>query len=290
MVLLTLVAFFHRWCSIFNADLALSVTMTAISTVLSIAMLPINLLLYTSFSYNDDVVDNLDWFALFLSLFIVISAIVLGLFSSYKLNSSKLRQWANVLGNLAGVSLMILSATVANNGDDSDSKIWSRSWQFYIGVSLLCVLGLVLTNIFATFAKLKPPERVTVAIECCYQNVGIATSLALTMFSGPELNQAMGVPVFYAITEIVLISVFCLGAWKSGWTKAPTTEDLCKVLFTSYEEGVTKSSSSDSRNTYDEVTKSWSDMDTEVETEIATHHIDDGGDGGDSAAPKLSSV
>lgn len=73
------------------------------------------------------------------------------------------------------------------------------------------------------------------AIECCYQNVGIATSLALTMFSGEELNQAMGVPFLYGMAEVVFISIYCIGVWKMGWTKAPAGENLFKVLATSYE-------------------------------------------------------
>jgi hypothetical protein len=44
------------WCSMFNADLALSVTMTAISTLLSVIMLP--LLVYTRWTYSADVVDS----------------------------------------------------------------------------------------------------------------------------------------------------------------------------------------------------------------------------------------
>ena len=63
------------WCSMFNAELALSVTMTGLSTVLSIIMLPVNLLLYTKWTYSDDVVQSLDWTALFVSLVVVISGI-----------------------------------------------------------------------------------------------------------------------------------------------------------------------------------------------------------------------
>ena len=66
----------------FNADLALSVTMTAISTLLSIIMLPLNLLLYSRFSYDDDVIAVLDWMSLFVALVVVIGAITLGLFCS----------------------------------------------------------------------------------------------------------------------------------------------------------------------------------------------------------------
>lgn len=49
------------WCSLFNAELSLSVTMTALSTLLSTIMLPTNLILYTRWTYSSDVVQSLDW-------------------------------------------------------------------------------------------------------------------------------------------------------------------------------------------------------------------------------------
>jgi len=69
--------------------------MTAISTILSIAILPLNLLLYTRYSYNDDVIHQLDWHSLFLALFIVIFAIALGLYCSYRNQSYIFNQRAN---------------------------------------------------------------------------------------------------------------------------------------------------------------------------------------------------
>ncbi|CAB9496396.1 Ileal sodium/bile acid cotransporter [Seminavis robusta] len=222
------------WCSIFNADLALSVTMTAVSTILSVIFLPLNLALYTRFSFDDDVIGNIDWVALFLSISVVVAAIFLGLLSSYMIRTIVFRRGANILGNVAGVGLMLFSATVANTGE-GDSKIWERHWSFYVAVSLPCALGLLIANIIAYVRKLKPAERVTVAIECCYQNVGLSSSLALTMFSGTELNEAMGVPFFFAVSEIVFISTYCLVAWKLGWTKAPKDANLCAVICRSYE-------------------------------------------------------
>lgn len=79
----------------FNADLALSVAMTAISTLLSTVFLPLNLLLYTRYSYEDDVLQNLDWTSLFIALVIVISAISLGLLCSWKVHSHKFNSMVN---------------------------------------------------------------------------------------------------------------------------------------------------------------------------------------------------
>ena len=86
----------------FNADLALSVTMTAISTLLSIFMLPANLLLYSRFSYDDDVIEALDWMSLFTALVVVIGAITLGLFFSAKLHSNKFNVVANKVSDCKG--------------------------------------------------------------------------------------------------------------------------------------------------------------------------------------------
>ena len=71
----------------FNADLALSVTMTAISTILSIFLLPVNLYIFTNLSYEADVLHAMDWTSLFVALLIVMIAIGLGLYCSYKIQN-----------------------------------------------------------------------------------------------------------------------------------------------------------------------------------------------------------
>ena len=40
------------WCSVFNADLALSVAMTTTSTFFAMVMLPLNTLMYVNFAYG----------------------------------------------------------------------------------------------------------------------------------------------------------------------------------------------------------------------------------------------
>ena len=50
-----------------------------------------------------------------------------------------------------------------------------------------------------------------------------------------ERAQAVAVPLFYGIVEAVAIGVYCVWAWKVGWTKAPPNEKLCTVVTKSYE-------------------------------------------------------
>ena len=74
-----------------------------------------------------------------------------------------------------------------------------------------------------------------VAVESCYQNTGIATSLALGVFEGAELNEAMGVPFYFGMVEAFLVGVYCVICWKAGYTKAPSDAPLWRVILTSYE-------------------------------------------------------
>ena len=50
-----------------------------------------------------------------------------------------------------------------------------------------------------------------------------------------ERAQAVAVPIFYGLVEAVAIGIYCVWAWKVGWTKAPADEKLCVVITKSYE-------------------------------------------------------
>ena len=40
---------------------------------------------------------------------------------------------------------------------------------------------------------------------------------------------------FYGVVEALFVSIYCLGAWKAGWTKAPASAPIWRVLLLSYE-------------------------------------------------------
>ena len=157
----------------FNADLALSVTMTAIGTLVSSIMLPANLMLYVNAAFRgengetaegeESVIDSIDWVSLFTSLAIVIAAIGLGLFASYKVSNQKFNVWSNRLGSISGLLLVLFSMLLSSFSGDEDAKVWSQHWTFYLGVSLPCLAGLVISTFLSThLARLKKPEVVSV--------------------------------------------------------------------------------------------------------------------------------
>jgi hypothetical protein len=211
---------------------------------MSVALLPFNLFVYTYLAYGHkeneqgvSIIQALDFETIFISLSVVLSAIVLGLYMGYRYDSPRAHERANRLGSICGLLLVVSSVVMSNGGHDSQSRLWNQPWPFYLAVAAPCVVGLCLSTLLArTVVKLSPPESVTIAIECCYQNTGIATSVAITMFArADERAQAVAVPLFYGVVEAVVCGLYCVYMWKMGWTKAPPNERFCTVISKSYE-------------------------------------------------------
>ena len=75
----------------------------------------------------------------------------------------------------------------------------------------------------------------TCSVECCYQNTGIATAVAISMFQGEDVAEAVKIPLWYGIVEAVALGLYLIIAWKLGYTKAPSNEKFCTVISKSYE-------------------------------------------------------
>lgn len=144
------------------------------------------------------------------------------------------RTRCNAVGNAAGGSLIIFSFIFSSSEGD---PIWDRSGSFYLVVALPCVLGIVFAAAISSLPcfGLSGPERSSVCIECCYQNVALAQAVAMNMYEGKEAGIAVGVPVFYGFVEIVTIGLFCLTSWRAGMTYAPAKDPLWKVITHSYQ-------------------------------------------------------
>jgi predicted Na+-dependent transporter len=221
------------WCSMFNADLALSVTLTAISTCLSVIVLPFNLLLYSRLAYGDDLADVVDWGSLAIAVLLVICAVSCGLLSSALMKSHDFNLNVNRLGNVAGTILIIFSAILSSSNENA--RIWDRDARFYCGIALPSFIALIVSNIVTLSLKLPHVEVVTISIESCYQNVGIAMSVALATFYGEALARAVAVPFYYGVIQAILSLVYSICAWKMGWTKAPADVPFWTMICTSYE-------------------------------------------------------
>ena len=242
------------WCSLSNADLALSIAMTSASTLACILFLPLNLALYTAL-LTPGMHVQIAWEQLFLSVVVVMVAVLCGAAASHSfsrlqrdfeggdgvasasalplgLSAQAMRQGMNTLGSAAGIGLMVFGG--ASNATSSD-PLWENDADWFACVAAPCLLGLTSAVAIAFRLDLAHPSCVAVAIECVYQNTGLALTIALSAVPADKVGMASGVPIFYGIVEIICVPTFALIAWRLGWTYAPPTDNIVKVLALSYQ-------------------------------------------------------
>ena len=222
------------WCSVCNADLALSVAITTASTLVSCAALPLNLLIYVKTISGTDV--RLDWWQITISCGVVVVAVAVGLLTSLRLERRG-RQLVNRLGSVAGVCLMGMSAT---SNTMSHDPIYGKPPRWFLGVCLPVPLGLLATFGLSRCLRLEPPEATTVAIECVYQNTALALAISLSAFPRSMAGAATAVPLVYGLAEIVFIFCFGCFAWRMGWSHAPKAANLCEFLVEDYQPEATE--------------------------------------------------
>eukprot|EP01059_Diplonema_ambulator_P009216 TRINITY_DN19058_c0_g1_i1.p1 TRINITY_DN19058_c0_g1~~TRINITY_DN19058_c0_g1_i1.p1 ORF type:complete len:385 (+),score=30.68 TRINITY_DN19058_c0_g1_i1:71-1225(+) len=222
-------AFSNWFCSLFNADLALSIAMTTCSTLLALAILPLNIYIYVSLAYGSKVV--LDWVALFISVASAAAGMVTGILISWK--RPHWRRKCNVAASFAGIALIIYGAFTST----TKAPLWNRAGLFYVQVATPCVLGVIISTLLTILTKLPGPTSVAIAIECGYQNTGIAMSIVMATFKGDDQGEALGVPLYYGTIQAIVLIIYNLVMWKMGRTYAPTDVSVGVMIASNYQPG-----------------------------------------------------
>ena len=218
------------WCFLFNADLALSVAMTTVSSIASVVMLPLNLAIYLNATGSTNI--DVEYGPLSVAVAIVVAGIGAGLFASSKLPTKK--HVFHTLANVSGLSLIALGFISTSGSRDG---LFNQPWNFFVGCAAPCVLGIALATGTALSAHLTKPQVVSVGIETVYQNTALALSVAL---ASPAPARAAAVPVFYQAAQIATLFTYSTLTWKLGWTFAPANVSFYRMLATNYQPAFQK--------------------------------------------------
>lgn len=161
-------------CYLAKGDVALSVAMTGVSTLLAPVVTPALVLLLA----GRDV--DVDLWGMFLSIVqVVILPIVLGLVINHYFNQFTRR----ITAYLPAFSTLAIAAIIGIIVSHNAQNIISCSLLVAIAVMLHNVLGLTLGYLVGYVFRLPPSRRTAISIEVGMQNSGLATSLASTHFA-----------------------------------------------------------------------------------------------------------
>jgi len=186
-----------------KGDLALSVGMTATSTILAPLLTPLLVLLLVGETVDVNVIGML------LSiLWVVILPIVLGLLVKSLLPKAT-EQATTFLPAVSAIAIcLIVMIVIAANAH----KLLAGGWIVILVVMLHNILGLAVGYLIGLLLKMTPAKRRAISVEVGMQNSGLASSLATLHFAAFPMATVPGAvfSVWHNISGAVVARLFTI--------------------------------------------------------------------------------
>ncbi|TVP79787.1 MAG: transporter [Puniceicoccaceae bacterium] len=205
-----------------RGSVALSISMTAASTVLALIMMPLLLDLYASgFAARIDasmlaegaeqgfVIPHINIIvSLFLVLVPVAAGMILRRFSP---------DWAKTAEDTAGfmavlVILFLLGSVTVRHG----TLFIVTPWTLYAAAISLSLIGFAFGYGFAALWRVEPRQQRAISLETGIQNGPIAFAIILLSFEEPLRSQMLWLPILYSTFVILTASLVTLRFRKIG--------------------------------------------------------------------------
>lgn len=184
-----------------KGDLALSVGMTAVSTLLAPLLAPLLTLLFAG-TFVD-----VDTTAMLLSIVYVVIAPILGGFLVQRLLPQLTRR---VVPYLPAFSSLMIAVVVAIIVSHTSEKLLNGGWLIVLVVALHNIFGLLAGFLGGTLLGLSLPKSAAISIEVGMQNSGLASSLATLHFAAFPLAAIPGAifSVWHNISGAIVARIY----------------------------------------------------------------------------------
>lgn len=186
-----------------RGDVAYSVGMTSVSTLLAPVVTPLLMLWLAGERVEVHAAD------LFLSI-LWVTVLPVGVGTLLNVLFGRSAGYAAVCGVLPGVAVLALACIVGGVVSAGGSGLFSQGALIFLGIFLHNGLGYALGYLIATLCRMNPPKRRTLSLEVGMQNAGLATVLARAHFPLlPEAAVAAAVScVWHSVSGTLLAGVF----------------------------------------------------------------------------------
>jgi BASS family bile acid:Na+ symporter len=201
---------FTYWC---GGNVALSITMSCVSTVAAIGMIPFSLFFYAGVLQGvEDPTDiAMDYTSLFLGLAIVVGPAAGGMYWRPRGGSKKTEAglpYHKVVEKIASVSGVFFLVLALGYGIITEYQIFKSSWQLYFVAAAMEPVGCFLGYQLAKSQKLAMKDCRAVALESGVQNSSLIIAIIyLSTDAGPLQSQLLLFPYLYSL-------FYCI---NSGW-------------------------------------------------------------------------
>ena len=188
-----------------RADVALSVTMTSLSTIAAVVLMPLTLYIYAT-GYAQ-VGLRIPYGNITSTLALMLVPLALGMLLRARRPAAAGR--LERAGGLAGIAVLAL---LIGSGLWHNLDLLRATTGTMLAAALgLGVLGFGLGYLGARVAGLGPPQRRAIAFETGIQNSPLALGILVASFPGEQQARMLWLPLLYALLVLVSASLLTLG-------------------------------------------------------------------------------
>jgi len=185
-----------------RADLALSISMTVVSTLVAIVAIPLVLMVYTApfISGAGDTSLVVPYTNIVTTLAGVLVPVLLGIWLRSRSEpwAARVERWGTIAG-FAMLGLVII-ANVIREGE----QLLQVSWQVYLAATLLGPIGFTLGLASARLLRLQPPQARAVSLETGIQNAPLALGIIILSFDAVVQQEMLIAPMLYGVIVVPL--------------------------------------------------------------------------------------
>ena len=187
-----------------RADLALSISMTAVSTLASVAMTPALLFVYSESLGEASM--KVPYLAVMGTLALMLLPIGAGMWIRHR--SVRTAAQVERVGAISG-GLLLAVLLITSVAEQIDLLLTSEDASLLACV-VVAAAGMVLGYGAARVAGLGPPQRHAVSLETGVQNAPLAIAVILATFPDTEQEALLKLPFLYAMTALCVGTVATL--------------------------------------------------------------------------------
>lgn len=186
-----------------RANLPLSVIVTAMTTIVAVALSPLLLLLYAGGVAEDIAIPTTN---VAVSLAVLVLPVVLGM--ALRRRAANIGGALEVVGSALGILFIV--ALVVTWVPRNWTLLLEAPWQVYAGAIALPLLGMALAHGWAGMARMRPADRRTFALEIGIVNGPLAIGIVLLSFDGTLEQDVLLIPALYSLFVVLTATLVTL--------------------------------------------------------------------------------
>ncbi|XP_068506455.1 ileal sodium/bile acid cotransporter-like isoform X1 [Syngnathus scovelli] len=192
-------------CLFLDGDMDLSISMTACSTVLSLGMMPLCLLVYTS-TWTTSSNIQIPYDSIGITVAAILVPITGGIYIKHKW--PHIAQMILKVGTVTGFSFLVIVSVL---GAVVYEYSWNLNPSLWIIGTIFPFIGFGMGFILARFVGQPWYRCRTIAVETGFQNSQLCNTIIQLSFSPAELEIMFAFPILYSIFQLVWSSLIVTG-------------------------------------------------------------------------------